>query len=69
MITDAIKYPEIEVQLIGQDGNAFAIIGAVRKALWRADVDADNIDQFIAEATSGNYHNVIATAMRWVNVY
>ena len=28
-----VKYPEITVELIGQDGNAFAILGAVHKAL------------------------------------
>ena len=32
------KYPEVEVELVGQDGNAFVIMGAVSKALKRADV-------------------------------
>lgn len=30
------KYTDIEVQLTGQDGNAFAIIGRVSKALKNA---------------------------------
>jgi hypothetical protein len=57
------KFPNIEVQLTGSDGNAFAIIGKVKRAL-PSDVQAD----FMAEAISGDYNNVIATAMRWVNV-
>ena len=34
------KYPEIRVQLVGQDGNAFAVIDLVQRALRRADVPA-----------------------------
>jgi hypothetical protein len=57
------KFPNIEVQLTGSDGNAFAIIGKVKRAL-PSDVQAE----FMAETMSGDYNNVIATAMRWVNV-
>jgi hypothetical protein len=38
MTTETIKYPEIEVKLSDNDGNAFAIMGAVRQALRRAGV-------------------------------
>ena len=57
------KYPEIEVQLSGVDGNAFAVHGAVRRRL-PADVQAE----FTAEALSGGYDHLLATAMKWVNV-
>lgn len=63
-----VKYPDIDVQLSGQDGNAFAIIGNVTAALRRAGVSKEERDAFQAEATSGDYDNVIQTAMRWVNV-
>lgn len=63
-----VKYPEVHVQLSGQDGNAFGIIGSVQKALRRHGVSADEIAAFQAEATSGDYDNVIQTAMRWVDV-
>lgn len=39
-----VKYPEIEVELIGTDGNAFALIGRVTKALRRHGVDEVEID-------------------------
>jgi hypothetical protein len=35
-----VKYPEIEVELIGTDGNAFAILGKVQEALKRGGVPA-----------------------------
>lgn len=65
---DGPKYPEIEVELVGEDGNAANIIGKVRLALRQAQVPAAEVDQFCREAMSGDYDNVIATAMRWVDV-
>jgi hypothetical protein len=62
------KYPDIEVQLSNNDGNAFAIIGRIRKALKRAGVSSDECDNFTNEATSGDYDNVLQTAIRWVNI-
>jgi hypothetical protein len=62
------KYPEIEVQLTGRDGNAASIIGAVSKALRRAGVPGEEIKKFTDEAMSGDYDNVLETALRWVDV-
>lgn len=64
----AVKYPEIEVQLTGIDGNAYAIMGAVSKALRRADVPQEEIDSYINQSKSGDYTNLLQTAMRWVSV-
>ncbi len=62
------KYPEITVRLVGEDGNAFAILGRVSKALRRAKVSKAEIEAFTAEATSGNYDELLGTVMRWVEV-
>lgn len=61
------KY-DIDVTLTGVNGNAFAIIGTVTKALTRAGVSQDEIKEFTTEATSGDYDNVLVTCMKWVNV-
>ena len=63
-----VKYPHITVELTGGNGNAHAIIAAVRKALRRARLGDEVIKQFTDEATSGDYDNVLQTCMRWVNV-
>lgn len=63
-----VKYPEIEVELTGEDGNAYAILGAVRKALHRAGISVEEQSAFHKEATSGDYDHVLQTAMRWVEV-
>ena len=63
------KYPNVEVQLSGEDSNAFMIIARTRKALRRAGVSEQEILEFSAEAESGDYDNVINTIGRWVEVY
>lgn len=62
------RYPDIEVQLAGEDGNAMAIISRVRRALRRAGVPSEEQEAFTSEAMSGDYDNVLQTAMRWVDV-
>jgi hypothetical protein len=63
-----VRFPDIEVQLSGEDGNAFVIMGAVTKAMRRANKSADDIEKFRKEALSGNYDHLLQTCMRWVHV-
>jgi hypothetical protein len=63
-----VKHPEITVELCGHDGNAFSIIGRVIREMKRGGVSQEEIEQFQKEATSGDYDNVLQTAMRWVDV-
>lgn len=69
MTTQAEKvYPDITVDLIGEDGNAFMILGRVRKALRRAGAPSGDIAAFTAEATAGDYDHLLSTVNRYVNV-
>jgi hypothetical protein len=63
-----VKYPTIVVDLDAVDGNAFAIMGAVRKALRKNSVDAAEIQTFLNEAKSGNYDHLLDTCDRWVTI-
>ncbi len=56
------------VKLIGQDGNAFAIMGRVKRALRRAGADKEYIDKYLSEATSGDYNHLLAVSMEYVDV-
>ncbi|MCP9851042.1 hypothetical protein [Cyanobium sp. Morenito 9A2] len=58
----------IGVVLIGTDGNAFAIVGAVAKALQRNNVSPEEVAKFKLECFSGNYDNLLVTCMKWVDV-
>lgn len=62
------KYPNITVKLTKTDSNAFAILGAVRKALKRGGVPAADVEAFTKEATAGDYDALLATVFRWVDV-
>ncbi len=66
--TTNIKYPHIHVPLIGEDGNAFAIIGRVRRALRLAYVPEDKVNEFTKQATSGDYNHLLTTVTEWVNI-
>jgi Domain of unknown function (DUF4314) len=61
------RYPEVQVQLSGEDGNAFAILGRTAAALRAAGVPSEEIDAFFAEATSGDYDHLLHTTMAWVD--
>lgn len=61
------KYENVMVKLSNEDGNAFAILGRVQKALRRAGVPQTEIDQFLSEATAGDYDSLLQTVMSWVD--
>lgn len=64
-----MRHPEVTVSidLKGEDGNAFVILGAVRQGLKDAKVHAVEILEFMACATSGDYQNLLAVCREWVN--
>lgn len=62
------KYPDIEVELIGQDGNAYNLLGRVVKALKSNEVSQDEINKFLDEATESDYDNLLRVIMEWVEV-
>ncbi len=65
----AAKYPNIKVQLAGEDGNAFAIMARVSKALRRSGVGTKEVEEYFAEATSGDYDHLLRTTMEWVECF
>jgi len=61
------KY-NVTVQLTGEDGNAFAIMAAVKRALQKAGASKEEITQYTMDSMSGDYDNLLRTAMKWVEV-
>ena len=62
-----VKYPDVHVKLVGEDGNAFAILGRVAKAMRRAGCTPEQMKEYSDEATSGNYAHLLNTTMEYVN--
>lgn len=61
------RHPEISVQLSGTNGNAIALMTKVTRALREAG-HGDEVNEFMSEALSADYQNVLATIARWVYV-
>lgn len=62
------KYSNVTVNLAGQDGNAFAVMASVSSALRKEGVPNDEVEMYLQESMSGDYDNLLRTAMKWVNV-
>ena len=62
---NALRFPDVRVQLSDRDGNAFAVLGQCQRAARKEGVPGDQIKEFIAEASSGDYDHLLATCMRW----
>jgi len=65
-----MKKPETKptVKLIGENGNAFSIIGKVKGALIKAGADNEYIHKYQMEAMSGNYDHLLCVTMDYVHV-
>lgn len=64
----SLKHPEIRVRLVGEDGNAFAILGRVMCAIRRAGLPPEEVAAFRDETTEGDYDGLLRAVMRWVDV-
>ena len=60
-LTDAV------VELSGRDGNAFLILGLVRRAILQSD-KPELSAQFIEEATAHDYDHLLMTCAKYVTI-
>jgi hypothetical protein len=68
-MSDKVKYPEVKkVKLVGEDGNAFAIVARVKKAMKVAGVPNEAIAEFVNDAFAGDYNNLLRVVMANVKV-
>jgi hypothetical protein len=62
------KFPHIQVQLTGENGNAFVLLGKVAQGLRRSGIAEETINEFTEEAKAGNYDHLLRTHRKWVDV-
>ena len=58
---------DIEIKIIGADGNIFNLLGICRRALQKAN-RMDLWNEFYAEATSGDYNHALATITEYFEI-
>jgi len=54
-----------ELELLGNDGNAFFILGKAQRVARKNNMDWDKIQ---AEATNGDYDHLLQTMMKYFEV-
>lgn len=70
MVNPDCKYPTIKVQLVGRDGNAFAIMAHVKEGLKSAGISREEQQAWLNEAMGQqSYEMLLNLATRWVVVY
>lgn len=57
-----------QVELIGRDGNAYAIMGKVVMKLKEEGYSEEEISKYKEQAMSGDYDNLLRVTMEWVEV-
>jgi hypothetical protein len=57
----------LKIDLSGPDGNAFVILGRVRSILRQIGASDEEIAAYRAQATSGDYDNLLAVTAEWVD--
>ena len=62
------KFPEVEVQLTGRDGNALGILGVVSREMRNAGLSQEDVSAYHEEAASGDYEKLLQVTMRTVTV-
>ena len=60
-------YPEVEVQLSGEDGNAFVIASRVSLSLKSAGYGVA-ANEFFKEALEGDYDHLLQTVLKYITV-
>lgn len=66
---EKMKYPNITVKLVGEDGNIFNLMGKVQKALKKAGVSKEEQSQFLEEVSQSNsYDQALQVIMEWMEV-
>lgn len=66
---DGPKYPHVSVDVAKEDGNAFAILNRTETALREAGIPASERREYLEEALSGDYGQLISVTKRWVSTY
>ena len=57
-----------EVQLVGEDGNAFSILARCKAAADDAGWAAEQFDEFSSKATSSSYDYLLCTVIEYFSV-
>lgn len=58
---------EGKYSLVGVDGNAYSVMGYTSNAMKREGFSKEDRDKMMADATSGDYNNLICVCSDWID--
>lgn len=53
--------------LVGVDGNAYAVMGYVSRAMKETGFSKEEINKYTSEATSSDYNNLLRVSMDYID--
>lgn len=59
---------EREYNLVGINGNAFSVMAYVRKAMKEQGFSKSEIDNYVKEAMSSTYDNLLVESMKYLDL-
>jgi len=65
---EQVDEPKPELRLVGEDGNAFAILGAAQRAARKAGWPKEKVEEMMNKAKSGDYDHLLQTMMEYFDV-
>lgn len=64
-----VKFPNVSVNLVGEDGNVFNLVALCSKAMRKSGISKEEILSFQkAVMTSGSYNEALRIMMNTLNV-
>ncbi len=68
MISNGARVERPTVKLIGEDGNAFKILGLCHRAAMKAGWSKEEWEKVRGEMTSGDYNRLLSKAQEYFEV-
>lgn len=53
--------------LVGIDGNAYAVMGYVRRAMKECGFEQSEINAYTSQAMSGDYNNLLCVSIEYID--
>lgn len=64
-----IRYPQVKVQLTGENGNAYMVIGLTTRAMKKAGIPAEDVTKFQHDCfNQASYDHLLQLVMQTVDV-
>jgi len=61
-------YKHVRVNMYGVNGNAYNILGVVKKALHKVGAPDEHVRAFLVEAMAAGYEELLDTCSEWVTI-